>query len=132
MQWVVRGIVVATLITIVAQPRGISEAWPAAIGGIAMLLLGVVTLAEAEEVLHQTADILLFLLGMMVLTWLVEEAGVFEWLAESMARLAHGSGPILYGLIFLLAAVVTALLSLDVTVLILTPIVYALVAATSP
>ena len=34
----------------------------------AMLLLGVVSLAAAEEVLHQTADILLFLLGMMVLT----------------------------------------------------------------
>ena len=79
-----------------------------------MLLIGVVTLADADEDLHQTADILLFLLGMMVLTWLVEQAGVFEWLAESMARLARGSGPLLYGLIFLLAAVVTALLSLDV------------------
>ena len=77
MQWVVLGIVVATLVTIVAQPRGIGEAWPAAIGGIAMLLLGVVTLAEAGEVLHQTADILLFLLGMMVLTWLAEQAGCF-------------------------------------------------------
>lgn len=54
-----------------------------------MLLLGAVTLAEAGEVLHQTADILLFLLGMMVLTWLAERAGVFEWLAESMARLAR-------------------------------------------
>ena len=126
MQWVVLGIVVATLVTIVARPRGIGEAWPAAIGGAAMLLLGAVTLPVAEDVLHQTADILLFLLGMMVLTWLAEQAGVFEWLAESMARLSRGSGPLLYGLVFLLAAVVTALLSLDVTVLILTPIIYAL------
>ena len=91
-----------------------------------MLLLGAVTLAEAGEALHQTADVLLFLLGMMVLTWLAERAGVFEWLAESMARLACGSGPLLNGLVFLLAAVVTAWLSLDVTVLILTPIIYAL------
>jgi arsenical pump membrane protein len=125
-QWIVLGIVVATLVTIVARPRGIGEAWPAAIGGASMLLLGAVTPREAGEVLHQTADILLFLLGMMVLTWLAERAGVFEWLAESMARLARGSGPLLYGLVFLLAAVVTALLSLDVTVLILTPIIYAL------
>ena len=43
-----------------------------------------------------------------------------------MVGLARGSGPLLYALIFLLAAVVTALLSLDVTVLILTPIVCAL------
>lgn len=126
MQWVVLGVAAATLGAIVTRPRGIGEAWPAAMGGSAMLLLGAVTLAEAGEVLHQTADILLFLLGMMVLTWLAEQAGVFEWLAESMARLARGSGPLLYGLVFLLAAVVTALLSLDVTVLILTPIIYAL------
>ena len=125
-QWVVLGIVALTLLTIVVQPRGITEVWPALIGGGAMLLLGAVSLPEALEVLHQTADILLFLLGMMVLTWLAEQAGVFEWLAESMARLARGSGPLLYTLVFLLAAVVTALLSLDVTVLILTPIVYAL------
>ena len=126
MQWAVLGVVVATLVAIVLQPGGVGEAWPAALGGTAMLLLGAVTPADALEVLHQTADILLFLLGMMVLTWLAERAGVFEWLAESMARLAHGSGPLLYALTFLLAAVVTALLSLDVTVLILTPIIYAL------
>ena len=54
------------------------------------------------------------------------EAGVFDRLADGVAGLARGSGGVLYGLVFLLAAVVTALLSLDVTVLILTPIVYAL------
>lgn len=49
-QWVVLGIVAATLVAIVARPRGIGEAWPAAMGGVAMLLLGAVTLIRKRGV----------------------------------------------------------------------------------
>lgn len=126
MNWLVLGVVIATLLAIVARPRGLAEAWAAAAGGAAMLALGAVSLDDLWEIGHETADVLLFLLGMMVLTWLVEQAGVFDRLADGVARLARGSGPVLFVLIFALAAAITALLSLDVTVLILTPIVYAL------
>ena len=127
MPWAVLLVVALTLGAIVVRPRGLGEAWAAAAGAAAMLLLGAVTPADALTVGRETADVLLFLFGMMVLTWLVEQAGVFDRLADVVASLARGSGPALYGLVFLLAAAVTALLSLDVTVLILTPIVYALV-----
>jgi arsenical pump membrane protein len=125
--WAVLIVVALTLVMIVARPRGLGEAWAAAAGAVAMLLLGAVSPSDALAVGRETADVLLFLLGMMVLTGLVEQAGVFDRLAEAVAGLARGSGLALYSLVFLLAAVVTALLSLDVTVLILTPIVYALV-----
>jgi arsenical pump membrane protein len=124
--WLVPVVVVLTLAAIVARPRGLGEAWAAAAGGAAMLLLGAVAPADLLAIGRETADVLLFLLGMMVLTWLVEQAGVFDWLADRVAGLAGGSGPRLFALVFALAAVVTALLSLDVTVLVLTPIVYAL------
>lgn len=126
MPWAVLIVVVLTLATIVVRPKGIGEAWAAGAGALAMLALGAIGPDDLRQVAGETADILLFLLGMMLLTWLVEQAGVFDWLAEEVAALARGSGLALYGLVFLLAAVVTALLSLDVTVLILTPIVYAL------
>ncbi|MFN8592005.1 MAG: ArsB/NhaD family transporter [Thermomicrobiales bacterium] len=126
MQWLVVGVTLLTLGAIVARPRGLGEAWAAATGGAAMLLLGAVVPADLLAIGRETSDVLLFLLGMMVLTWLVEQAGVFDWLADRVAALAGGSGPRLFALVFALAAVVTALLSLDVTVLILTPIVYAL------
>lgn len=126
MGWVSIAIVVATLGLILIRPRGLSEAWIAAAGAAAMILVGPMRLADVPGVLRETADVLLFLAGMMVLTVLVEQAGVFEYLAEACARLAKGSGIRLYSLVFLLGAVVTALLSLDVTVIVLTPIVYAM------
>lgn len=127
LNWAVLGVIALTLLTIVIRPRGIGESWAAAGGGLAMLALGAVGLDDLVGISHETADILLFLLGMMLLTWLVEQAGVFDRLADTVALLARGSTRILYILVFALAALVTALLSLDVTVLILTPIVYALV-----
>lgn len=126
MPWAVLIVVVLTLAAIVVRPKGIGEAWAAGAGAVAMLALGAIDRDDLRQVAGETADILFFLLGMMLLTWLVEQAGVFDRLAEGVAALARGSGLALYGLVFLLAAVVTALLSLDVTVLILTPIVYAL------
>jgi arsenical pump membrane protein len=118
-------IVAATLALILIRPRGISEAWVAAGGAAAMVLLGPMRLGDVPDVIRETADVLFFLAGMMVLTVLVEQAGVFEVLAEWCARIAGGSGIALFCLVFLLGALVTALLSLDVTVIVLTPIVYA-------
>ncbi|MER3438051.1 MAG: arsenic transporter, partial [Chloroflexota bacterium] len=119
------GIVAATLALILIRPRGISEAWVAAAGAAAMIVAGPLTLHDVPLVLRATADVLVFLAGMMVLTVVVEGAGVFAYLAEACARLARGSGIALLCLVFALGAVVTALLSLDVTVIVLTPIIYA-------
>lgn len=126
--WLVLLAIAATLAAIVLRPRGVGEAWAAAGGAAAMLALGAVGPAEAWDAAQGTADVLLFLLGMMALTWLVEQAGVFDRLAEGVAGLARGSGVLLLVLVFLLAAAVTAFLSLDVTVLLLTPVVFSLAA----
>ncbi len=117
-------VVAATLALMLARPRGISEAWAAAGGAGVMLLVSPLTLGDLPEVLRETGDVLLFLTGMMVLTILVEQAGVFDHLAERCARLARGNGILLFCIVFLLGAIVTALLSLDVTVIMLTPIIY--------
>ncbi len=119
------GIVAATLALILIRPRGISEAWIAAAGALMMIAAGPLTARDMLPVLKETADILAFLAGMMVLTVIVEGAGLFAFLAEGCARLARGSGVALLCLVFALGTTVTALLSLDVTVIVLTPIIYA-------
>lgn len=119
------GIVAATLALILARPRGISEAWFAVAGAVAMIVAGPLTARDVPAVLRETADVLVFLAGMMVLTVIVEGSGLFAYLAEGCARLARGSGVALLCLVFALGAAVTALLSLDVTVIVLTPIIYA-------
>ena len=123
-QVAILAVVAATLALILVRPRGISEAWIAAGGAALMLLVSPLALGDLPDVLRETADVLLFLAGMMALTILVEHAGVFAHLAEATARLARGNGILLFCNVFLLGAIVTALLSLDVTVIMLTPIIY--------
>ena len=112
---------------IILQPRGLNEAWAAGGGAAALLLLGFATPRDLWHVTREVADVLLFLIGMMALTAAVERSGLFDILAIRTARAARGSGIALFVGIFLLGFAITALLSLDVTVIVLTPIVYALV-----
>lgn len=119
-------ILIGTLAGILVRPWGRSEAWPAAAGALLVIAVGATGLDDVRATIEQTADVLLFLLGMMLLSWVSDRAGVFAWLAEGCAVLARGSGPALFGAVVILAAVMTALLSLDTTVIMLTPIVYRL------
>lgn len=112
---------------IILQPRGLNEAWAAGGGAVAMLLFGFASPVDLWHVTREVADVLLFLIGMMALTAAVERSGLFDILAIRTARAARGSGVALFVGIFLLGFAITALLSLDVTVIVLTPIVYALV-----
>jgi len=110
---------------VIARPRGLNEAWPAVGGAAALLALGLLTLGDLAAVARETSGVLVFLAGMMVVSTIAEMAGVFTWAASYAAGASGGSGRRLLVNIFLLGALVTALLSLDVTVLILTPVVYA-------
>jgi arsenical pump membrane protein len=111
----------------ISRPRGLNEAWPAIGGAVALLALGFLTPADLAVAARETGGVLLFLLGMMVLSTVLETAGVFAWAACYAARASGGSSRRLLINIFVLGAIVTALLSLDVTVIILTPVVYATV-----
>lgn len=124
---VAAAILLVTVVLIVVQPRGVTEARAALVGAVAMLALRYVGLGDLWAVVRDVAGVLLFLLSMMVLTAAVERSGFFELLALWTARAARGSGYALFVGVFLLGAAITVLLSLDVTVLVLTPIVYAMV-----
>lgn len=124
--WLVLGVVLLTLVLMLSRPRGIAEAWVALGGAAVILAMRAVPVAAVDHLVGETGGVLLFLVGMMTLTGIVERVGLFDLLAESCARLAGGSGLLLFVYVFLLGALVTATLSLDVTVIMLTPIVYAL------
>jgi arsenical pump membrane protein len=122
------GIFGLTLAGVLTRPRGISEAWVASLGALLLLLLGLVPLSEAWEVTRQSGDVLLFLLFLMALSALVDTSGFFDWAATLAARAAKGSPHRLLIGVFLLGATITTLLSLDTTALLLTPLVWAVVA----
>jgi arsenical pump membrane protein len=92
-----------------------------------MLACGLVSVSQSVQTVLEGANVLFFLLALMVLSALLDLAGFFEWAAILAGRACEGDGERLYRNVFLLGAATTAVLSLDTTAIILTPIVVALV-----
>jgi arsenical pump membrane protein len=118
---------VATLIGIMTRPFRWNEAIIAMVGAAILLLLGLITPADAFLTLIRDWNTFLFFLGMMGLSALAEAAGLFDWLAVRAAQLAGQSAARLFLNVFLLGTLISMVLSNDATALILTPIVYVLV-----
>lgn len=121
------GIFALTLVLILLRPKGLNEAWFTVAGGAAMLLLGLETPSEALQMVLDGKEALLFLVGLLILADLMRASGFFEWAAIHAARSAKSNGQRLFLNVFLLGAAVTALLSLDTTAVMLTPVVLAFV-----
>ncbi len=120
-------IFVATLAAIMLRPYHLPEALAAAIGAAAMLVGGFVRPGEAAQVLAGELNIYGFFLGLMTISAIADQAGIFEVLATGVGRWAKGSARRLLLGVFLIGTAITAFLSNDATALILTPAVYALV-----
>jgi arsenical pump membrane protein len=117
----------ATLVAIMIRPFRLNEAITASIGALLMLLGGFVRLDETLDILTHEWNTFGFFLGLMVISALAEEAGIFETLAETAARWGKGSAARLYVAVFAVGATISVFLTNDSTALILTPVVYALV-----
>ncbi|WP_273841666.1 ArsB/NhaD family transporter [Rubrobacter calidifluminis] len=120
-------IFVVTLALILTRPHGIGEVWWAAAGGVAVLVFGLVSLQQLEDILETTQDALIFLIGLMAVSAVAERAGFFEWVATRAAQAGGGSALRLYVFVFMAGTLVTAFLSLDSTAIVLTPVVYVMV-----
>lgn len=120
-------IAVCTLIGIMIRPFKLNEAMIALAGAALLLILGLITLADAATTLLKDWNTFFFFLGMMSLSALAEAAGLFDWLAIQAARLSGSNSRRLFLNVFLLGSLISMILSNDATALILTPIVYTLV-----
>lgn len=109
------------------RPKPLNEASAASIGALLMLATGLVSLPQAFDVLTSTANVLLFFIGLMVVSAVADQGKFFEWSASRSLSFAGGDGRKLLLVIFVLGALVTAFFSNDATALVLTPIVYVLV-----
>jgi arsenical pump membrane protein len=120
-------IFVLAITLVMVRPKPFNEATASALGAFAMLLTGVITPLNMWEVFQTNLNVLLFFLGLMIISVIADQTGFFEWCAFKAVKLARGRGPILLSVVFGLGAILTAFFSNDATALILTPIVFALV-----
>lgn len=78
------------------------------------------------DLIERVLPILGFLVCVTIIAELSDRIGVFGYLAHHASRLARGSVLLLWLLVMLLATLATAVLSLDTTAVLLTPVVLAL------
>jgi len=95
-------------------------------GALLLTGLGAVHRDDAVATLREVAPTVVFLVVVLLLADLADREGLFRWAAAVMVRRAGRSAQGLLGRVFLLATAVTAVLSLDATVVLLTPVVVAL------
>ncbi|QMV20428.1 arsenic transporter [Granulicella sp. 5B5] len=109
------------------RPRNIAEVWW--VGGGAFLLVAVrlIPLSLAGRAIAQGTDVYLFLIGMMLLSELAREQGVFDWMSSHAVRSAAGSSTRLFTLVYVIGALVTIFMSNDATAVVLTPAILAAV-----
>jgi arsenical pump membrane protein len=96
------------------------------LAGVLCVVTGLLPVAEAEAGLTRVAPLLLFLSSVVVLATLAREAGLFDVIAVRIAVAGRGGFPALFALCVLFATTMTALLNLDTTAVLLTPVLLAL------
>lgn len=105
------------------RPFRVNEAWWAAGGAVALVLVRAVSPHDAGAALVRGRDVYLFLIGMMALAEFAREEGVFAWVAARAVRAANGSRARLLLLVYGTGIATTAFLSNDATIVVLTPAV---------
>ncbi|MFJ6730171.1 SLC13 family permease [Streptomyces sp. NPDC091281] len=109
----------------VLRPAGRSEALVAVPAALLAVALGLVSPQHALSEAERLGPVVGFLAAVLVLAHLCAVDGLFTWCGAWMAHHAAGRPRRLLTSVFVLASVVTAVLSLDATVVLLTPVVLA-------
>ncbi|MBB4237725.1 arsenical pump membrane protein [Rhizobium esperanzae] len=119
------GIAGLTALGVITRPFAWPEAIWAFVGAALLIVFGMIGLGDAWTGVAKGLDVYLFLIGMMLLSELARQEGLFDWLASIAVTHAKGSPKRLFVLIYVVGIVVTVFLSNDATAVVLTPAVYA-------
>lgn len=109
----------------VIRPWGWGEAVAAVPAAILVIAVGAISPHRALVEAQRLGPIIGFLAAVLILAQLCQDEGLFRACGDWMARGAGQRPTRLLARVFIVASVTTAVLSLDATVVLLTPIVFA-------
>jgi arsenical pump membrane protein len=118
-------IVGVSILLMLIRPRGIAEVYWIGGGAVLLIALRLVSFDLARKAIARGSDVYFFLIGMMLLSELAREHGVFDWLSYVAVRSAKGSCRRLFALVYGVGTLVTIFMSNDATAVVLTPAILA-------
>ncbi|MVO89475.1 arsenic transporter [Streptomyces sp. p1417] len=116
---------IVVLVCAVVRPFGRPEAVFAVPAAALVIVGGAIPLDDVRAEAGRLGPVIGFLAAVLVLAKLCADEGLFRACGTWMARWARHRPQRLLGAVFALASVITAALSLDATVVLLTPVVFA-------
>lgn len=115
----------ALLVTAYVHPRARTELLVGLGAAAVTLATGILSVDDVEATLRHLGPVVLFLVTILVVADVCSRAGLFAAAAARIREATAGRPAPLFTGVFLLAALVTTALSLDATVVLLTPVVVA-------
>lgn len=116
-----------SILLMLLRPKNLPEVYWVGAGAVLLVVLRLVPFSLAGKAVAEGSDVYFFLIGMMLLSALARENGVFDWVASFSIQAAKGSCARLFLLIYSVGTIVTICMSNDATAVVLTPAVLAAV-----
>jgi len=114
-------IVALSIALMLIRPGNIPEAYWVGAGALLLVLLRLIPFDLAGRAVGQGLDVYLFLIGMMLMSELARDHGLFDWVSAVAVKHSRGSAVRLFTLVYLLGVGVTVFMSNDATAVVLTP-----------